>query len=594
MKKKRWIAGVLCATCISTSAVLGNVETGKMGIANVQAETVAKSDSAKYSSYIYEYIADGEEVKIKEYIGKDKNVKIPKSINGKKVTAIGACAFYGNTKIKSVTLPKGITTIEEYAFTGCKNLGKMQIPSTVTEFGKKALKSTSWLNSKKKKSSLVIVNGILIDGSSCGKAVTIPKGVKKISSYAFANAKKLEAVKVQNGVKEIGSYAFEKCSKLKSVQIPKSVNSFGSSAFDETTWLNNMRKKNPLVIVNHVVVDGKSCKGEITIPEGVKVIGEGAFADYYYDDLDYAILPQVTDIVISEGVTEIQSGAFYGCTKLKSIKLPDTINSIGDEAFFGCEVLEDLEIPENSLKLGENIVSTDCAWTKKQQEKSSLVIIGNTVVDGTACEGTVEIPEGVTTIGKYAFSGSKIEHIKIPGSVRKIRERAFSGCEQLKDLEIPEGVMKIEEYAFFACTALENVTMADTVTSIDTAAFCSSAMKTVTLSNAITHIENDTFSRCMFLQQIILPDTVVKIGEHAFSNCCNMRQVVFSENLQIIENGAFNLCGSLNEIILPEGLSYLGESAFNLCTMLEKVSLPSDLSCQKESVFYGTKWLEMQ
>lgn len=186
MKKRRWIAGLLCAACISTSAVTGNVQ------AEVVTETTIGGNVYDYQDYQYSYTEDGSGIVIEKYNGTAENVEVPSKINGKQVTTIGL-AFYGNTTIKSVRLPEGITTIPMHAFYGCKKLEKIQVPSTVTEIGMHAFHQTLWMKNQRKKNPLVIVNGIVVDGKQCKGNITIPKGVTKISAELSGGLKTWKA-----------------------------------------------------------------------------------------------------------------------------------------------------------------------------------------------------------------------------------------------------------------------------------------------------------------------------------------------------------------------------------------------------------------
>ena len=111
--------------------------------------------------------------------------------------------------VKKVVIEDGVTSIGNNAFSGCSNLANIEIPSSVTSIGRSAFSDTPWLTNKQKENnSLVIVNGILIDGTTCSGKVTIP-----------------------GGVTSIGEYAFFGCSSLTSITIPDSVTSIGDSAF---------------------------------------------------------------------------------------------------------------------------------------------------------------------------------------------------------------------------------------------------------------------------------------------------------------------------------------------------------------------------
>jgi hypothetical protein len=94
-------------------------------------------------------------------------------------------------------------------------------------------------------------------------------------------------------------------------------------AFDGTPWLEAQQKKNPLVIVNNILIDGKICKGEVTVPDGVTSIGDYAFFD----------CTSLSSVTIPNSVTSIGWYAFCDCTSLTSVTIPDSVTSIGPSAF---------------------------------------------------------------------------------------------------------------------------------------------------------------------------------------------------------------------------------------------------------------------
>lgn len=118
-------------------------------------------------------------------------------------------------------------------------------------------------------------------------------------------------------------------------------------------------------------------------------------------------------------VSRIEKLAFYNCSSLENIKIPDTANTIPEGAFYGCSNLKNIEIPEN-----------------------------------------------IKTIGKSAFTGcSEITTLKIPGSVTEIGETAFAKCIGLEELDIEEGVQTVAEAAFADCSNLKTIILPKSVSS---------------------------------------------------------------------------------------------------------------------------------
>ena len=238
--------------------------------------------------------------------------------------------------VKKVVIEDGVTSIGAYAFYNCSSLTDITISGSVTSIGKSA----------------------------------------------FYNCSSLTDITIPGSVTSIGEIAFSWCSNLTSIEIPSSVTSIGESAFSSTPWLTNKRQENgSLVIVNGILIDGRTCSGEVTIPDGVTNIGNRAFQD----------CTDLTSVVIPEGVTSIGEFVFQNCTGLTSITIPDGVTSIGMTAFYGCRSLT-----------------------------------------------SINIPEGVTSIGAFAFfECAELTSIKIPSSVTSIGDFAFSGCNNLNEITVP-------------------------------------------------------------------------------------------------------------------------------------------------------------
>ena len=162
----------------------------------------------------------------------------------------------------------------------------------------------------------------------------------------------------------------------------------------------------------------ESLSGKYTIRKGVKVIGNSAFW----------LCSSLTNINIPNSVTTIGEGAFARCKSLTSINIPNSVTTIGEGAFAWCKSLTSINIPNSVTTIGERAFS--------------------------GCESltNINIPNSVTTIGEGAFRGcNSLTSINISNSVTTIGEGAFRGCESLTNINIPNSVTTIGEGAFISC-----------------------------------------------------------------------------------------------------------------------------------------------
>jgi len=212
-----------------------------------------------------------------------------------------------------------VKSISGGLFYECYSLIRITLPDSVTGIGERAFYHCHSLTN-----------------------ITIPCNVTSIGEYAYCGCSSPREIVLPDGVTKIGEYAFSECTSLTNITIPESVTSIGKNAFGDTNWLKQKQNENPLVTVNHILIDGKTCSGEVTIPKGVMCIGDSAFSE----------CTGLTDITIPESVTSIDKHAFYRCSSLKEITLPERVTSIGKGAFSECGSLREIVIPDSVTDIG--------------------------------------------------------------------------------------------------------------------------------------------------------------------------------------------------------------------------------------------------
>ena len=232
---------------------------------------------------------------------------------------------------------------------------------------------------------VIVPDGITCIGQGAfigckAKTITLPDSVVEIETNGFASCPLLEKVTFSNNVKKIGDMAFWFSEKLKEISSMEGVEEIESLAFAGTLWLEEQRKKDPLVVVNTILVDGKTCKGEVEIPNTVTEIVGDAFS----------VNEELLSVTIPDSVKKIGS-AFDDCRHLKTVKMGNGVEQIDSQAFRFCTRMENIRL-SNSLKAMPSLLFENCG---------------------------------------------KIEEITIPESAKEISLYAFRNCKSLKAITFP-------------------------------------------------------------------------------------------------------------------------------------------------------------
>ena len=190
-------------------------------------------------------------------------------------------------------------------------------------------------------------------------------------------------------------------------------------------------------------------------------------------------------------VTSIGSWAFYGCSGLTSVTIPNSVTSIGFGVFSNCSGLTSIKVENGNEK-----------YDSRNNCNAIIETSSNTLIAG--CKNTI-IPNSVTSIGESAFRDcSGLTSVTIPNSVTSIGTSAFKRCFGLTSVTIPNSVTSIGYEAFCDCSRLTSVTIPNSVTTIGSWAFYScSGLTSVTIGNSVTSIGKYAFSCCSGLTSIV-------------------------------------------------------------------------------------------
>ena len=252
----------------------------------------------------------------------------------------------------------------------------------------------------------------------------------------------------------------------------------------------------------------------------------------------------------------------------------------------------DVVIPEGVTSIG-NWAFFDCSSLASVVIPDGVTSIGDWAFNGCSSLTSVVIQEGVTSIGASAFCYcSSLASVVIPESVTGIGREAFLGCCSLTSVVIPESVTSIGDSAFRGCSSLTSVVIPKGVTGIgDSAFFNCSSLASVVIPEGVTYIGREAFRGCSSLASVVIPEGVTSIGASAFSGCSSLTSVVIPDGVTSIGDWAFNGCSSLTSVVIPEGVTSINDGAFYDCASLASIVIPKGVTSIGDSAFSGCKGL---
>ena len=314
----------------------------------------------------------------------------------------------------------------------------------------------------------------------------------------------------------------------------------------------------------------------------------------------------ITNYVVKAGTRVICDDAFYKCSGLTSVTIPNSVTSIGDSAFAHCYGLTSVTIPNSVTSIGDRAFMGCIGFTHP------IIVNDMFVFLPMGYEGHYSIPENISTINGEAFWGCEgLTSVTIPNSVKSIGKGAFWECRGLTSVTIPNSVTSIGDRAFWGCRGISHpiivndmfvflpegyeghYSIPENISKIIGGAFnrCD-GLTSVTIPNSVTSIGNNAFFLCRGLTSVTIPNSVTSIGDWAYWGCHGLTSVTIPNSVTSIGNSAFFLCRGLTSVKIPNSVTSIGDWAFSGCKSLISISIPDSVKSMGKSVFSGCSSLQ--
>lgn len=588
-----------------TASALTQNEDGYAGLYN-------KVPSSNGSGYTYRFLS-ANTIAITDYNGYDTEVTIPSKIDGYTVTGV---ENMDTSNIKKIVMPDTVTYIGEYAFGDYNDsvpLEEIVLSKNLKSIGPSAFRRCYDL-----------------------KSIDIPKSVTEVGYSAFSGCSSLENVSINSEI-DLTEGVFSSVPAVNNIYDDWLYNENGSDFFIWNGWLYGYKgnSKNPVIPSGVYGIDDYLFRNSditgITIPEGVKYIGYGAFQNC--TALKSVKLPNslkkiggeafgdcaaLSSVTFGSGLKSIEYEGFGHCEALKKVVLPEGLEKL-DSAFYGCYNLENITFP-NSLSEIDDSTIYDTKWYSNIADGAPIycggVFLGfkhdytvpyeNVKVNSTYTVRagtktvymnecyvdkltTLNLPDGLKSLTiKYprnVNSNYKITKLTVPESVDYVD---IESMYDLKTLKLPT-TAKLERGCFRACPAIESLTIPKGNIRLE-AWLSDCGLKSITLPSDTLEVDGTIGSEN--LTSVNLSN--VRILKDAFKSCTGLTNVNLPDSLLSID-GAFSGCTNLATVTGGANVRYVGDSSFANCSKLKSFgSIGKNLSVLDHRAFTGTGWYNNQ
>lgn len=395
----------------------------------------------------------------------------------------------------------------------------------------------------------------------------------------------LRKIVMPASITQIGERTFQNNKILEEVWFPESVTSIGGGHPGRNAYAGAFY----------------GCSSLTTIPSLVQIenIEEAAFA----------YCANITGEIDLSSSKTVKENAFYCCSGMSSVKFSSKLESVDAQAFAGCSALSDVYYDENSDVIFSRTSFSSTPWNEKLPTENGIVYMGKVAMaveqgteprELTFREGTVSIAHDFLDGNTY----EKIRTVNLPNSVKRIGNDAFYAGEyiyssnygsNIEFINFPEGLIEVGSHAFAYNKRIQKLVLPNSVKYVGDRAF-SVMEKLQSVEYNVPCSGQSAFYDCDMLERVKIGSNVETIGKNMFSYCKKLTKVEFEERNNSmplsIDEDAFSSCENITEIILPEGVDSIGKEAFKNCYGLTSVKVPSTLKSIEKSSFSGCENLQ--
>ena len=344
------------------------------------------------------------------------------------VVSIGEFAFYECTGLTAVTVGSSICEIYSYAFGHCSNLSSIELPDQIYKIGDRAFSGTALTEITLPLSLSLIEEACFSDCNSL-VSITIPANVTEIGRMAFLNCSSLQSVTFNDSLQKIWDSAFGHCSSLTEVEIPNSVIQIRWSAFSNCSNLSTVT-----IGTGTTEIQQYAFRGCIAL----ETVNFNAINCTVSDEASFCDSPRFKNLNIGEEVQLIDDFAFTNCNSITKLVIPNSVTTIKSRAFKECKSLDTIEIGNSLQTLADDAfaycgdsllyisVNQDNPYFDTRNDCNAII---RTSTDELVL-GSVNtiIPDGIISIGNYAFANHRMTSINIPNTIQTIGNESFNYC----------------------------------------------------------------------------------------------------------------------------------------------------------------------